>query len=131
MSIILCDILMYHMCKKFIYRAVLPNILKIVGYQILLRIMLPLLQKCCLRSTPVLLYGRVIRRDEDNVGRNVLEMQLSGERKRERPKRRSCDQGVTERYGECAVATPDGKVERRIFLNVTNSYTPSPSVSII
>ena len=36
-------------------------------------------------------YGHVMRRDQKYVGRRVLEMELSGKRKRGRPKRRFLD----------------------------------------
>ena len=36
-------------------------------------------------------YGHVMRRDQEYVGRKMLEMELPGKRKRERPKRRFLD----------------------------------------
>ena len=36
-------------------------------------------------------YGHVMRRDQEHVGRKMLEMELLGKRKRERPKRRFLD----------------------------------------
>ena len=36
-------------------------------------------------------YGHVMRRDQEYVGRRVMEMELPGKRKRERPRRRFLD----------------------------------------
>ena len=36
-------------------------------------------------------YGNVMRRDQEYVGRKMMEMELPGKRKRERPKRRFLD----------------------------------------
>ena len=44
-----------------------------------------------LRSGRLKWYGHVKRREEENVGRRVLEMAVSGRRKRGRPKRRWMD----------------------------------------
>ena len=68
-------------------------------------------------------YGHVMRRDQEYVGRKMMEMELTGKRKRGRPKRRFLDivkedMGelvrrrrtlITRRFGETryAVATPD------------------------
>ena len=44
-----------------------------------------------MREGRLRLYGIVMRRDQEYVGRNVMEMELLGKRKRGRPKRRFLD----------------------------------------
>ena len=85
-------------------------------------------------------YGHVMSRDQEYVGRRVVEMELPGKRKRGRPKRRFPDI-VKEDMGEigareeymgnktlwrsiicCGNPSLMGKVERRRFLNRTNFF---------
>ena len=44
-----------------------------------------------MREGRVSWYGHVMRRDQEYVGRNMMEMELLGKRKRGRPKRRFLD----------------------------------------
>ena len=55
-------------------------------------------------------YGHVMRRDQEYVGRKMIEMELQGKRKRGRPKRRFLDV-VKEDMGEVGVKETD--VENR------------------
>ena len=55
-------------------------------------------------------YGHVMRRDQEYVGRKILKMNLSGKRKRGRPKRRFVDV-VKEDIGEAGAREMD--VENR------------------
>ena len=55
-------------------------------------------------------YGHVMRRDQEYVGRRVMEMKLTGKRKRGRPKRRFLDV-VKEDMGE--VGAKETEVENR------------------
>ena len=55
-------------------------------------------------------YGHVMRRDQEYVGRKMIEMELPGKRKRKRPKRRSLDV-VKEDMGE--VGAKEMNVENR------------------
>ena len=57
-------------------------------------------------------YGHVMRRDQEYVGRKVIEMELPGRRKRGRPKRRFLDV-VKEDLGEVGAKETD--VENRTF----------------
>ena len=51
-------------------------------------------------------YGHVMRKDQEYVGRKMMEMELSGKRKSERPKRRFLDV-VKEDMGEVGVKETD------------------------
>ena len=51
-------------------------------------------------------YGHVMRRDQEYVGREMMEMELPGTRKRGRPKRRFLD-GVKESMGEVGAKEMD------------------------
>ena len=53
-------------------------------------------------------YGHVMRRDQEYVGRKMMEMELSGKRKRGRPKRKFLDV-VKEDMGEVGVKETDVK----------------------
>ena len=55
-------------------------------------------------------YGHVMRRDQEYVGRKIMEMELLGKRKRGRPKRRFLDV-VTEDMGE--VGARDTNIENK------------------
>ena len=55
-------------------------------------------------------YGHIMRRDQEYVGRKMIEMELPGKRKRRRPKRRSLDV-VKEDMGEVGAKEMD--VENR------------------
>ena len=62
-------------------------------------------------------YGHVMRRDQDYVGRKMMEMELPGRRKRGRPKRRFSDV-VKEDMGEVGAKemdVEDGMVWRKII----------------
>ena len=52
-------------------------------------------------------YGHVMRRDQEYVGRRMMEMELPGKRKRGRPKRRFLD--VVKDMGEVGVKETDVK----------------------
>ena len=56
-------------------------------------------------------YGHVMRRDQEYVGRQMMEMELLGKRKRGRPKRRFLDV-VKEDVEEVGVKETDLKTER-------------------
>ena len=51
-------------------------------------------------------YGHVMRRDQEYVGRKMMEMELPGKRRRGRPKRRFLD-AVKEDIGEVGVKEMD------------------------
>ena len=57
-------------------------------------------------------YGHVMRRDQENVGRKMMEMELSGKRRRGRPKRRFLD----------VVKKDMGKLVRRKRMLKTERY---------
>ena len=57
-------------------------------------------------------YGHVMRRDQEYVGRRVMEMELLGKKKRGRPKRKFLDV-VKEGMGEAGVKEKD--IENRIL----------------
>ena len=59
-----------------------------------------------MREGRLRLYGHVIRRDQEYVGRKMMEMELPGTRKRGRPKRRFLDV-VKEDMGEVGVKETD------------------------
>ena len=63
-----------------------------------------------MREGRLRLYGHVVRRDKEYVGRKMIEMELLGKRKRGRPKRRFLEV-VKEDLGE--VGTKETDVEDR------------------
>ena len=67
-------------------------------------------------------YGHVMRRVQEYVGRRVMEMELSGKRKRERPKRRFLDV-VKEHMGEIGTREKD-IANRTLWSNITCCGNP-------
>ena len=65
-----------------------------------------------MRKSKLRWYGHVMRRDQEYIGRKMMEMELPGKRKRERPKRRFLDV-VKEDMGEVGAREMD--IENKKF----------------
>ena len=67
-------------------------------------------------------YGHVIRRDQEYVGRKMMEMELQGKRRRERPKRRFLDV-MKEDMGEVGAKETDIE-DRKMWRMITRCGHP-------
>ena len=67
-------------------------------------------------------YGHVMRRDQEYVGRRMMEMELSGRRRRGRPKRRFLDL-VKENMGEVGAKKTDIE-DRMVWMEIIRCGYP-------